>query len=57
MLGGGPPGGPLRGVPVVVKNESSLPWRAERVGASDALVDLSAPASPGPTGRFGTRAR
>jgi Asp-tRNA(Asn)/Glu-tRNA(Gln) amidotransferase A subunit family amidase len=41
------PDGPLRGVPVVIKDEWSLPWRAERVGAADTLVDLS-PGESGP---------
>ena len=26
------PDGPMRGVPVVIKDEWPLPWRAERVG-------------------------
>ena len=28
------PNGPLRGVPVVIKDEWALPWRAETVGAA-----------------------
>ena len=34
------PAGPLRGVPVVIKDEWPLPWRAERFGAADALVEF-----------------
>ena len=41
------PDGPLRGVPVVVKDEWPLPWRAERVGASDLLVETR-PGESGP---------
>jgi Asp-tRNA(Asn)/Glu-tRNA(Gln) amidotransferase A subunit family amidase len=41
------PDGPMRGVPVVIKDEWSLPWRAERVGAADTLVEL-APGESGP---------
>ncbi len=41
------PEGPLRGVPVVVKDEWPLPWRAERVGAADTLVELE-PGESGP---------
>src|SRR5262249_21998565 len=28
------PGGPLRGVPVLIKDEWPLPWRAETIGAA-----------------------
>src|SRR3954454_13026351 len=28
------PEGPLRGVPVLIKDEWPLPWRAERIGAA-----------------------
>jgi Asp-tRNA(Asn)/Glu-tRNA(Gln) amidotransferase A subunit family amidase len=37
------PEGPLRGVPVVIKDEWPLPWRAQRFGAAE----LMAPTSPG----------
>jgi Asp-tRNA(Asn)/Glu-tRNA(Gln) amidotransferase A subunit family amidase len=37
------PDGPLRGVPVVIKDEWPLPWRAQRFGAADML----APSAPG----------
>jgi aspartyl-tRNA(Asn)/glutamyl-tRNA(Gln) amidotransferase subunit A len=36
------PGGPLHGVPVVVKDEWPLPWRAQRFGAADMLTDPAA---------------
>jgi aspartyl-tRNA(Asn)/glutamyl-tRNA(Gln) amidotransferase subunit A len=32
------PAGPLRGVPVAIKDEWPLPWRAERLGAAELLV-------------------
>jgi Asp-tRNA(Asn)/Glu-tRNA(Gln) amidotransferase A subunit family amidase len=41
------PAGPLRGVPVVIKDEWPLPWRAERVGAAQVLAEL-APGESGP---------
>lgn len=41
------PKGPLRGVPVVIKDEWPLPWRAQRFGAADMLV-AAAPAESGP---------
>ena len=41
------PEGPLRGVPVVIKDEWPLPWRAERVGAAQVLADLR-PGESGP---------
>ena len=41
------PKGPLRGVPVVIKDEWPLPWRAERVGAADLLVETR-PGESGP---------
>ena len=42
------PEGPLRGVPVVIKDEWPLPWRAERIGSADVLgVDLK-PGESGP---------
>ena len=34
------PAGPLRGVPVVIKDEWPLPWRAERFGAAQGLVEF-----------------
>jgi aspartyl-tRNA(Asn)/glutamyl-tRNA(Gln) amidotransferase subunit A len=37
------PEGPLRGVPVVIKDEWPLPWRAQRFGAAE----LMAPTAPG----------
>jgi aspartyl-tRNA(Asn)/glutamyl-tRNA(Gln) amidotransferase subunit A len=37
------PDGPLRGVPVAIKDEWPLPWRAERLGAAELL----APTHPG----------
>ncbi|MEK6278461.1 MAG: amidase [Actinomycetota bacterium] len=42
------PEGPLRGVPVVIKDEWPLPWRAERLGAADQL----SPAAPGESGPY-----
>jgi Asp-tRNA(Asn)/Glu-tRNA(Gln) amidotransferase A subunit family amidase len=41
------PDGPLRGVPVVIKDEWPLPWRAERVGAAQVLANLR-PVESGP---------
>jgi Asp-tRNA(Asn)/Glu-tRNA(Gln) amidotransferase A subunit family amidase len=41
------PKGPLHGVPVLIKDEWPLPWRAERVGAAQVLADL-APGESGP---------
>jgi len=41
------PQGPLHGVPVVIKDEWPLPWRAQRFGAADMLAD-SAPGESGP---------
>jgi indoleacetamide hydrolase len=41
------PDGPLRGVPVLIKDEWPLPWRAERVGAASVLAEL-APGESGP---------
>lgn len=37
------PAGPLRGVPVVIKDEWPLPWRAQRFGAAELMV----PTAPG----------
>jgi aspartyl-tRNA(Asn)/glutamyl-tRNA(Gln) amidotransferase subunit A len=42
------PEGPLHGVPVVIKDEWPLPWRAQRFGAADML----APAEPGESGPY-----
>jgi Asp-tRNA(Asn)/Glu-tRNA(Gln) amidotransferase A subunit family amidase len=42
------PDGPLRGVPVAIKDEWPLPWRAQRFGAADML----APAAPGESGPY-----
>jgi Asp-tRNA(Asn)/Glu-tRNA(Gln) amidotransferase A subunit family amidase len=42
------PDGPLRGVPVVVKDEWPLPWRAQRFGAAE----LMAPTGPGESGPY-----
>jgi aspartyl-tRNA(Asn)/glutamyl-tRNA(Gln) amidotransferase subunit A len=42
------PEGPLRGVPVVVKDEWPLPWRAQRFGAAELL----APTAPGESGPY-----
>jgi Asp-tRNA(Asn)/Glu-tRNA(Gln) amidotransferase A subunit family amidase len=41
------PAGPLHGVPVVVKDEWPLPWRAQRFGAADMLAQ-TAPGESGP---------
>jgi aspartyl-tRNA(Asn)/glutamyl-tRNA(Gln) amidotransferase subunit A len=42
------PAGPLQGVPVVIKDEWPLPWRAQRFGAADML----APTAPGESGPY-----
>jgi Asp-tRNA(Asn)/Glu-tRNA(Gln) amidotransferase A subunit family amidase len=42
------PEGPLRGVPVVIKDEWPLPWRAQRFGAAELL----APTAPGESGPY-----
>ena len=42
------PAGPLRGVPVVIKDEWPLPWRAQRFGAAEML----APTAPGESGPY-----
>jgi Asp-tRNA(Asn)/Glu-tRNA(Gln) amidotransferase A subunit family amidase len=47
MLGAAPDG-PLRGVPVVIKDEWPLPWRAQRFGAAE----MFAPAAPGESGPY-----
>jgi aspartyl-tRNA(Asn)/glutamyl-tRNA(Gln) amidotransferase subunit A len=41
------PDGPLRGVPVVIKDEWPLPWRAQRFGAAE-LLEPTAPGESGP---------
>jgi indoleacetamide hydrolase len=42
------PEGPLRGVPVVIKDEWPLPWRAERVGAAAVPGVTTQPGESGP---------
>jgi aspartyl-tRNA(Asn)/glutamyl-tRNA(Gln) amidotransferase subunit A len=42
------PAGPLRGVPVVIKDEWPLPWRAQRFGAAEMLI----PTEPGESGPY-----
>ncbi len=42
------PDGPLRGVPVVIKDEWPLPWRAQRFGSAEMLV----PAEAGESGPY-----
>jgi Asp-tRNA(Asn)/Glu-tRNA(Gln) amidotransferase A subunit family amidase len=42
------PEGPLHGVPIVVKDEWPLPWRAQRFGAAELL----APTAPGESGPY-----
>jgi aspartyl-tRNA(Asn)/glutamyl-tRNA(Gln) amidotransferase subunit A len=46
MLAAAPPG-PLHGVPIVIKDEWPLPWRAQRFGAADMLAE-PAPGESGP---------
>ncbi len=46
MCAAAPPG-PLRGVPVVIKDEWPLPWRAQRFGAAE-MLPPSAPGESGP---------
>jgi Asp-tRNA(Asn)/Glu-tRNA(Gln) amidotransferase A subunit family amidase len=41
------PAGPLHGVPVVIKDEWPLPWRAQRFGSAELLAP-AAPAESGP---------
>jgi aspartyl-tRNA(Asn)/glutamyl-tRNA(Gln) amidotransferase subunit A len=41
------PEGPLRGVPVVIKDEWPLPWRAQRFGAAE-MFATTAPGESGP---------
>lgn len=47
MLGNAP-NGPLHGVPVVIKDEWPLPWRAYRFGAAESLGDPPQPGESGP---------
>jgi Asp-tRNA(Asn)/Glu-tRNA(Gln) amidotransferase A subunit family amidase len=42
------PEGPLRGVPVVIKDEWPLPWRAQRFGSAEMLR----PVAPGESGPY-----
>ena len=42
------PRGPLHGVPVVIKDEWPLPWRAERFGAAEMLGRAASPGESGP---------
>jgi Asp-tRNA(Asn)/Glu-tRNA(Gln) amidotransferase A subunit family amidase len=42
------PAGPLHGVPVLIKDEWPLPWRAQRFGAAEML----APPTPGESGPY-----
>jgi aspartyl-tRNA(Asn)/glutamyl-tRNA(Gln) amidotransferase subunit A len=42
------PRGPLYGVPIVIKDEWPLPWRAQRFGAAE----MPAPAAPGESGPY-----
>ena len=41
------PKGPLHGIPVVIKDEWPLPWRAQRFGAAE-LIEPTAPGESGP---------
>lgn len=47
MLAAAPPG-PLHGVPVAIKDEWPLPWRAQRFGAAEMLAE----ARPGESGPY-----
>ena len=42
------PRGPLHGVPVAIKDEWPLPWRADRFGAAEYLGDAAQPGESGP---------
>jgi Asp-tRNA(Asn)/Glu-tRNA(Gln) amidotransferase A subunit family amidase len=42
------PEGPLHGVPVAIKDEWPLPWRAERVGAAQLVGEARRPGESGP---------
>jgi len=46
MLSAAPPG-PLHGVPIVIKDEWPLPWRAQRFGAAEMLAETE-PGESGP---------
>lgn len=46
MLAAAPPG-PLHGVPIVIKDEWPLPWRAQRFGAAEMLAQVE-PVESGP---------
>jgi Asp-tRNA(Asn)/Glu-tRNA(Gln) amidotransferase A subunit family amidase len=48
MLGLAAPDGALRGVPVVIKDEWPLPWRAQRFGSAELLK----PTGPGESGPY-----
>lgn len=43
----GAPRGPLHGIPMVIKDEWPLPWRAQRFGAAE-LLEPTAPGESGP---------
>ena len=56
MLSAAPPG-PLHGVPVVIKDEWPLPWRAQRFGAAELLrPERAKPGESGPYRPCGTPA-
>src|SRR5919108_5925134 len=42
------PAGPLHGVPVAIKDEWPLPWRAERLGAAQYLGQAPSAGESGP---------
>ena len=44
----GAPAGPLHGIPVAIKDEWPLPWRAERLGAAELIT----PTRPGESGPY-----
>jgi Asp-tRNA(Asn)/Glu-tRNA(Gln) amidotransferase A subunit family amidase len=46
MLAAAPPG-PLHGVPIVIKDEWPLPWRAQKFGAAD-MIGRAEPGESGP---------
>ena len=52
-----PPTGPLHGVPVVIKDEWPLPWRAQRFGSRRNADARRRRASPAPTAPCATPAR
>jgi aspartyl-tRNA(Asn)/glutamyl-tRNA(Gln) amidotransferase subunit A len=47
MLAAAPPG-PLHGVPIVIKDEWPLPWRAQRFG----MAEMMTPTEPGESGPY-----